>query len=298
MSSVSLVVTAGEMTEPLPWQTHSGSAVVYSARCPTREEGENEDSALLIEPRPGAVVLAMADGAGGHASGAHASRIAVNTLDQALRHADDVNETDTGHDIRRIVLDAMEKANQQICALGTGAATTLTVALIENQTIRTFQVGDSMVLVTGQRGHVRHRTIAHSPVGYAVEAGMLAEKEAIDHEDLHLVSNMAGTIDMHIEVGSTVTLWARDTVILGSDGLFDNAYQEEIIERIRKGSTLRAAQRLVELSRKRMINPSEGEPSKPDDLTFIVFRSNSITASVKGSRSATSASSPPDATTP
>jgi serine/threonine protein phosphatase PrpC len=273
MSCVSLVITAGEMTEPLSWDTGEGHAVVFSTPCRTRTT-ENEDSALVIEPRPGAVVMAVADGAGGHASGAHASRIAINSLSEALEHVDPSapEEGSSERLIRSVVLDAIEQANAQIYALGIGAATTLTVALIEAGVIRSFQIGDSKLLVTGQRGRLRYETIAHSPIGYAIESGMMAETEAIDHEDLHVVSNMAGTSDMRIEVGPSVKLKLRDTVILGTDGLFDNAYQREIIEEVRKGALERASRNLTQLCFERMSNPGDGDPSKPDDLTFIVFR--------------------------
>ena len=58
------------------------------------------------------------------------------------------------------------------------------------------------------------RTVAHSPVGYAEEAGLLDREEAIHHAHRHLVSNMLGMPEMHIEVGPPLTLDARDTIVL------------------------------------------------------------------------------------
>ena len=45
-----------------------------------------------------------------------------------------------------------------------------------------YHVGDSQILLVGNRGRVKMLTTSHSPVGYAVEAGMLEEHDAIDHD--------------------------------------------------------------------------------------------------------------------
>ncbi len=129
-----------------------------------------------------------------------------------------------------------------------------------------------MILVVGQRGKLKLQTVPHSPVGYAVEAGLLDEKEAIHHEDRHLVSNIVGSPEMTIEVGRTLKLRPRDTVVLGSDGLFDNLHVEEITEIVRKGPLAAAASALADICRRRMDEPEPGRPSKPDDLTFLVYR--------------------------
>jgi serine/threonine protein phosphatase PrpC len=92
------------------------------------------------------------------------------------------------------------------------------------------------------------------------------------HEDRHLVSNMLGVPDMRIEVGSSRRLAPLDTLLVASDGLSDNLHTEEIIERIRRGPLADVARELVRDARRRMDKPAEGEPSKPDDLTFVGFR--------------------------
>ena len=71
---------------------------------------------------------------------------------------------------------------------------------------------------------------------------------------------------MRFELGSALTLAPRDTVLLGSDGLFDNLDAGTIVELVRAGPLDRAAQALAESGRAAM------ERSKPDDMTFILFR--------------------------
>ena len=143
---------------------------------------------------------------------------------------------------------------------------------VQDGKMRAYHAGDSMVLVTGQRGRIKWQNIPHSPVGYAVEAGLLDRGDALHHEDLHIVSNLLGLKDMRIELGPPVTLAARDTLILASDGLSDNLHSEEIVESIRKGPLRRAGETLATLGRKRMDSPERDAPSKPDDLTFVLLR--------------------------
>ncbi len=157
-------------------------------------------------------------------------------------------------------------------SLALGAATTLTVVEFDGETVRHYHVGDSMVLLTGQRGKVKMQSIPHSPVGYAVESGMLDETDAMHHEDRHVISNVIGSADMRIEVGSAVPVAPRDTLVLASDGLSDNLHMPEIVECVRKGPIADAARELARQARERMEWEGEGEPSKPDDLTFVLFR--------------------------
>ena len=255
------------MVEPQVHALAGGSAAVYSARAPDKET-PNEDAAALI-PHGDDAVLVVADGLGGGPAGERAAGLAIESLrasiDAALR-------TDTS--LRSAIMDGFENAHSAVRADGAGGATTLAVVELSDGTVRTYHVGDSMVFAFGLRGKIKLQTISHSPLGYAVEAGIMEESEAIHHDDRHLVSNVVGLGDMRIEVGHPLRLARRDTVLLCSDGLLDNLHTAEIVEAGRKGPLLKAAKRLAERARKRMTSgsPSEGVPSKPDDLTFILFR--------------------------
>ena len=129
-----------------------------------------------------------------------------------------------------------------------------------------------MVLVIGGRGKIKYQTISHSPVGFAVEAGLLDEDQALHHEDRHVVSNFVGSQEMRIEVGPTLQLTTQDRVLLASDGLFDNLTIDEVVTLARKGPLRRAVRELSRQVHQRMTRPVEGLPSKPDDTTILVYR--------------------------
>ena len=52
----------------------------------------------------------------------------------------------------------------------------------------------------------------------------------------------------------------------------DNVHVHEIIERIRKGPIAKAADAVISLANRRMASDSTEQPSKPDDLSLILFR--------------------------
>jgi serine/threonine protein phosphatase PrpC len=243
-----------------------GKVAIFSRRCRTRD-GANEDAAALLAFGEESGLLAVADGCGGMASGELAAKAAIESLEASLASADEPQAN-----IRAAVLDGFEKANRHVLELGSGAATTLAVVEIDGPVMRPYHVGDSTILLLGNRGRMRLITTSHSPVGYAVQAGILDEHEAIHHEDRHLVSNVIGTQHYHIEIGSRRKMHALDTVVIGSDGLFDNLLLTEVVEIVRKGPLQRAALRLAEMASERMAEPTTKLPSKPDDLTFILFR--------------------------
>jgi serine/threonine protein phosphatase PrpC len=243
-----------------------GSVVAFTERAPDKDT-ENEDTIAVIPWGPESVVLVVADGAGGLPAGKRASMTAVSSLVEALSVA--MSETVV---LRTAILDGIEAANEAVMRLANGSATTLTVVTIEGQIARSYQIGDSEALVVGQRGRIKLQTTAHSPTGFAVEAGFLDEREALHHAERHLVSNFIGTSDMSIDIGAPVELQPRDTVLVASDGLMDNVHLEEIIAHIRKGPADAGVDAVVELARKRMLSNNGKEPSKPDDLSLIVFR--------------------------
>ena len=258
-----------DMTSAEHYQLGWGQVAVYTAAAPHRDTG-NEDAAVVIPVDANRAVLAVADGLGGQPSGAEASELALRTLaDRVIEEAGAPRVN-----LRTAILDGIERANERVADLGVGAATTLAVVEIDGYVVRPYHVGDSMMLVVGQRGKVKLATVSHSPVGYAVEAGYLGEAEAIHHADRHLVSNIVGSPEMRIEVGRTLALRPRDTLVLATDGLFDNLHRHEIIEQVRKGPLPAVAETLAAAGRRRMREPEPGQPSQPDDLTFLLFRTS------------------------
>lgn len=173
---------------------------------------------------------------------------------------------------REAIFDGFERANRQVHALGAGSATTLLVVEIIDDQIRSYHAGDSQATLLDDFGDVKFQTVSHSPVGYALEAGMLSEEEALTHEDLHVVSNVIGAEQPHIDVGMPHLYEQGDTLLLGSDGVYDNLTIDEISDLLDEPSLRDAGERMRLAISERMTGRDETSPSKPDDCTFILFR--------------------------
>ncbi len=263
---VARILTDADMSEGELLPFARGEVALYSARSPEKQ-GKNEDAAALILIDSEQGVLAVADGVGGQAGGEDAAETALRRLEKAVAAADLPART-----LRGAILDGVEDGNEAVRGLGIGAATTLVVAEIAGNTLRAYHVGDSAMLVVGQRGKIKLQTVSHSPVGYALESGLLEEEEALHHDQRHLISNMVGSAEMRIEVGSPIRLAPRDTVLLATDGLLDNLSLQEIVDEIRTGPLANVVRNLARRCRQRMREPEGDHPSKPDDATFLLFR--------------------------
>ncbi len=229
-------------------------------------DGKCEDAALVLELGPHSHLLAVADGMG---SGARADDASATIVECLAKRAEALADESTS---RLEILNAIEEANEQIRGWGVGAATTVVIARVDGEGYRTYHVGDSEALVAGQRGKLKWQTVSHSPVGYAQASGLLDAHDAMVHEERHLVHSMLGMEGMRVDVGERRHFAMRDTLVLGSDGLFDNLELVEIVEIIRRGPLKKAADALLARSLERMNRPETEGPGKPDDIAFILYR--------------------------
>jgi len=240
-----------------------GQVIAYTRRAPYKDSSSpNEDRMAVIEVDSENFLLVVADGVGGSPAGASAS---TTVIDKLIRIFDDPPQPVA---IPALVIAALEEAHEDIRAKGTGAASTVALVHLTRESARSAHAGDSVVLLCGQRGKLKLETIAHSPVGYALEAGVLSEDEAFTHAERHIVSNIIGGQEMHITLGGTFKVAPRDTLLIASDGVTDNLRQAEIIDTIRRGPLAAAGETLAERTAACM-DTAEG---KPDDMTFILFR--------------------------
>lgn len=244
----------------------AGEAVVYTSRSPDKKT-PNEDAAALLPFGETDHLLTVADGMGGSRLGEVAARLTIEALRESLSTA-----VENQRDLRSGILNGIEAANARIIKEAPGAGTTVAALEITGHTVRPYHVGDSVILVVGQRGKLKLLTVPHSPVALAVVAGVLNDGEAMHHKDRHLIHNSVGDPDMRIEMGPLIPLARYDTALLASDGLLDNLTVPEIVHLIRKGPLRSAIQATVQQARKRMVAPSPGQASKPDDLTIVAYR--------------------------
>ena len=260
------VYLEANFSEPLGLTVAGREVVVFSHGSPGRTT-PSEDAAACFELDESTGVLVIADGVGGHQAGEIAAAHAMNCIRQHLEQRQNCS-------LRETILNAIEFTNQTILQLGLGAATTLTLVELQRNFVRPYHIGDSIITQISRRGRIKWQSLAHAPVGYAVEAGILNEEEGMIHPDRHLVSNVMGQKDMSVSLGPLIQMAARDTMILCSDGLSDNVSTEELATLLRTGPLDSACKEAIQLARIRMEQADDmlNVPGKPDDLTIIACR--------------------------
>ena len=203
----------------------------YSARSPDKDTA-NEDCAGWIELSRDSWVFIIADGLGGYTAGDTASQRAVTIILKQL------GKKGSGDDVRSAILTGIDQANTALLKSGTGGATTLIVVELNKGAIRTYHIGNTTTLVTGQRGQLMFETVSDSPavpgsMESMKETGISAEADAVTRRVRQPGSNVLGSEEMRLEMGPRIILSNFDTVIMASNGLLDNLSRQAVIDTIK-----------------------------------------------------------------
>ena len=256
------LVTQACCLGPEPLRTSAGDVALLS-RCHP-ERGPNQDGVLVLDAGEAGVVLAVADGMGGHADGELAARLALESV------ADEVEQAvSSGDALLPAVRAGFERAGQAIAELGTGAGTTLVATLVRvGARARSVHTGDSLGLVCDAEGILQHRTRDH-PSGYALAAGLISEEDALLRTDRNVVLSALGYPEPRIEEGPVLALGPGASVLLASDGLTDNVLTGEILDLLEGPSS--AADAVAALD-ERARDAMASDLGKRDDLSLLLLR--------------------------
>lgn len=238
------------------------------------DKAVSEDALFIVPMGEDAICVGVIDGMGGMAAGGKAARITAEVVAmEVAAHESPVKR-------RAALVEGFERAHARVAEECAGGGATAVAAIITTETVQMIHSGDAEGLQFSQRGHLRHRTPAHSPVGHGQQAGVLTELEALLHPERHLVSSGVGVEGMTIEVGPKTPLRARDVILLCSDGLTDNVFEAEIIEGMRRGPLPESLLRTADLATERMIDPfripTGHAIGKADDMTIVAIRRRSL----------------------
>ena len=235
---------------------------------------DNEDSFVAIDG-----LYVVADGMGGHSAGEVASALTVTTIKDAYTTTvpggnenghGDLDHVKHGLTTPEQVAEAVALANTAVFvealddSAKSGMGTTLTGLVVtdpERHQVVVANVGDSRTYLW--RGDELHQvTKDHSHVQTLVDRGAISKAEARVHYQRNIVLRAIG-IEAEVEVDLfPMTVENGDRFVLCSDGLVDEADDDEIVNEIRLGADPQElAERLVQLA-----NDNGGR----DNVTVIV----------------------------
>lgn len=200
----------------------------------------NEDSYFAGEIVPGFVLLAVADGLGGHEAGEVASKMAIEGLKGYLQSFN-VHQQASTIDYASLLTEAFHFANRLLYEAASsqqgldGMGTTLTAALVVGNKAFIAHVGDSRVYLL-RDGGINQITNDHSLVGELIKNNRLTEEEALHHPHKHILTNALGT-ESQARVDSTMLeLRPGDMLVLCTDGLTNLVDKTEIAEIIQSST--------------------------------------------------------------
>jgi protein phosphatase len=226
-----------------------------------RRRSSNQDAYGELLADSGARLLIVADGMGGHAGGATASRVAIETIEEVVGRSTDAPET-----LLRAALEAAnspvhEEAKKDASLSGMG---TTGVALLFQPDGSTWvaHVGDSRAYRL-RDGNLEQLTPDHSLVAELERRGMITAEEAQTHPRRNEVLRSIG-VEPEVEVDvAQVDARPGDQYLLCSDGLSGVVDDDEIAAELLHAPPEVAARRLVDAA---------NEHGGPDNITVQIAR--------------------------
>jgi protein phosphatase len=202
---------------------------------PGRHREENQDYvsfSAMEDPARDApdMLMAVADGMGGHAGGAVASKMAVEVLKKAYGQSEEPSVTKRLH---RAFIEAnsllLRRSDHDPDLKGMG--TTLTAAVIRETQIFFAHVGDSRGYLY-KEGRLRQFTADHSLVADLVKSGVINAEEAERHPQANLITRAIGfNTALSVDVDELIVDPAASFyLLLCSDGLYKEVDDDTVAE--------------------------------------------------------------------
>ena len=199
---------------------------------PGQVRDHNEDSVTIVKNAQGEILMAVADGMGGHKGGEIASSIAITHIGKRFIDTSSVgNKEDAINFLKEIVSEAnmlLYKYTEDNPE-SNGMGTTIVIALLTKEFLLFGNIGDSSGYVIKNK-KLYKITNDHTLVNLLVKSGEITEEEAKDHPRKNVLMRALGA---NISVEMDIFDVERDVsaILLCSDGL-TNMLAEEQIERV------------------------------------------------------------------
>ena len=200
---------------------------------PGKVRDHNEDSVTALKNASGEILMAVADGMGGHKDGEVASSIAVNHIGKRFLGASSVGNK---QDAMAFLKDIVSEANVLIYKYtkehpeSNGMGTTLVVAIIFEQEFLLAHIGDSRGYIL-EKGNLTRVTEDHSLVNELIKEGELSPEEAEHHPKKNIITRSLG-ISENSELDEEFFQITKNSILmLCTDGL-TNMVEDMKLERL------------------------------------------------------------------
>ncbi len=201
---------------------------------------------------PGALLMVVADGMGGHAHGEIAAQVTVDILGRAFAQEAKPKLAEPARFLPRLVaashagilLDAQERKLRE------APRTVVVACLVQDGFAHWAHTGDCRLYLF-RNGQIHARTRDHSVVQQLVDEGRIREEAVASHPDRNrLLQCLGGVHAPRIDVGSE-RLAMNDIVMLCSDGVWGPLTQRQMLHAMFNRTLPLAVQELAELAEAR-----------------------------------------------
>jgi serine/threonine protein phosphatase PrpC len=209
----------------------------------------NQDRAAYAYTRD-CLLMAVADGMGGHLHGEVASQIAVQMLTEAFQRDAKPKLADPLGFLQKTLADGHLALREYAAARGLvdSPRTTCVACVVQDSTAYWAHVGDSR-LYHVRRGRIQVRTRDHSRVQLLVDRGRIREEAVAAHPERNKIFNCMGANTLpQIEMSSPTPLREADTLILCTDGMWGALTGQLITAALMKNDILKAIPELLDLA--------------------------------------------------
>ncbi len=208
----------------------------YAVKTDIGKRANNQDSYLLPPDECSTCLFAVADGMGGHAAGALASKLLVDGLSaNPGKFKTDREIKQLKNMIERVNLNVFEASENDETLQGMGS--TLVCALILGEKYIAANVGDSRLYhFNGET--IKRVTTDHSFVEQLVMQGAITREEARVHPQRNIITRAMG-VSPTVDIDVFEHDWRPgDILLLCSDGLHGPVEEDEIVAILQSGQSL------------------------------------------------------------
>ena len=195
----------------------------------------NQDRCLILES-PDSILLALADGMGGHPKGEVAAQILMDTSRKTF-----LTSRKPIPNPRVFLSGLLDMAHQQILAYGQEHTpqieprTTGVLCLVQENHVFWAHIGDSRLYIMHD-GVIALRTDDHSYVEHLRQQGIISTAQTHTHKFRNYVTRCLGGNTNHPipELNGPYSLEEGDTILLCSDGFWGNLPERPLVDKLYK----------------------------------------------------------------
>ncbi len=201
---------------------------------------------------PKAVLMAVADGLGGHSHGELAAQIAVELLGRAFSHEAQPKLAHPERFLPRAIAAAHVAIVREAEARGLKEVprTVVVACLVQDGFAHWAHIGDSRFYLF-RNGRIHARTRDHSLVQQLVDGGRIREEAVSTHPDRNRLLQCLGGVQSPKVDAASERLEKDDIVLLCSDGLWGSLTQRQLLNALLTQPLAEAIGSLVALAEAR-----------------------------------------------